>query len=75
MSLEKEIALFNEHRDEWCQSSRGKFDVIQDENIVHPFSDDWETGLRAGLKYFGVPRPFLVKQILEVDPVYFIGAA
>jgi len=51
----------------------GKYVTIQGDTILGPF-DDWETGLKAGYKNFGALRPFLVKEISEVDRVYFIGA-
>lgn len=73
MALEKELEIFEEHRDEWCDSNRGKFVVIQGEIILEPFFDEWEDGLKAGYTRFGVTRPFLVKQIFAVDPVFFIG--
>ena len=74
MALENEVAVFEEHRLEWCQSHMGKFAVIQDE-VVIGFFDEWEQGLKAGYKAFGVSRPFLVKEVLEKDRIYFIGAA
>jgi hypothetical protein len=73
MALERETEVFNEHRAEWCKEHTGKFAVIQDDTILHPFFHEWEAGLRAGIKSFDLNRPFLVKEILETDRVYFIG--
>jgi hypothetical protein len=75
MALENEAALFEKHRLEWSEGHTGQFAVIQDETILEPFFEDWETGLKTGFEHFGVQRPFLVKEIRETDRVYFVGAA
>ncbi len=71
MPLETEVAVFEKHRLEWCYSHRGRFAVIQDETVLG-FFDEWEQGLKAGFKAFGCSRPFLVKQVFAVEPVYLI---
>jgi hypothetical protein len=74
MSLEKELEVFEQHRSEWCESNLGKFAVIQDDTVVDEFFSEWGLALRAGYRNFGADRPFLVKQILYVDPVHFVGS-
>ena len=51
----------------------GRWVVIQDETMEGSFSD-WETALKVGVEKFGVARPFLVQEVVPVDPVIFIGA-
>ena len=74
MALENETAVFNSKRSEWLPKFEGRFVAIQDENILG-FTVTWEEALRGGFKAFGCDRPFLVKEILENDRVYFIGSA
>lgn len=72
--LEHEVAVFEAHRQEWLEDHQGEYVVIQGDRI-RGFFDDYEEAFKAGLRSFGVQRSFLVKQIWEVDPVYFIGTA
>ena len=68
-----ELKVFQENRDEWLQSNAGKFVVIQDSTIAEGFFDTYADALRAGLKEFGANRSFLVKQVYETDPIYFVS--
>ena len=70
--LETELRVFEDHRDEWSRTRREKFAVIQDETVLG-FFDEYADAFRAGLERFGVGRSFLVKQILQTEPVYFIA--
>ena len=75
MALEHEVEVFELHRHEWADSHLGKFVVIQDDTVLDDFFDEWEQALRAGYAAFSFARPFLVRQVFHVDPVYFIGVA
>jgi hypothetical protein len=70
--LARELAVFEEHRLEWALQHPGKFVVMQGDEIVDGFFDDYGDAVRAGLKNFGAQRPFLVKQVWITDPVYFV---
>ena len=66
MALEAELAYFNEHRAELLAQHAGKFVVIQDSGLVGAF-DSSEAAYEYGVSRFGL-TPFLIKQVLEVDP-------
>jgi hypothetical protein len=70
--LETELRVFEQHREEWSRSHRGRFAVIQDETVLG-FFDEYADAFQAGLARFGVGRDFLVKQIWKTEPVYFVA--
>jgi len=73
--LSVELAYFNEMRHLWIDAGhRGDFVVVQDRTALG-FFPTYEDAFKAGSKILGVARPFLIKQIFEVDPVVFIGGA
>ncbi|MGC2230597.1 MAG: hypothetical protein WBA09_03770 [Candidatus Acidiferrum sp.] len=74
MALELEVKVFEDNRQEWSASHHGEFVVIQD-RIVLGFFPTWEDGIKAGYASFGADRAFLVKEVLLVDRVYFVGMA
>jgi hypothetical protein len=71
--LDIELKVFEEHRQEWSRTNRGKFKVIQGETILDEFFDEYADAFRAGLERFGVSGIFLVKQIWGTEPVYFVA--
>jgi hypothetical protein len=72
-SFSEELKVFQQHRDEWLRSNVGKFVVIQDSTIAEGFFETYADALRAGLRTFGVSRNFLVKQVWETEPIYFVS--
>jgi hypothetical protein len=68
----KELGVFEEHRQEWSRSSPGKFVAIQGEDVAG-FFGTYADALRAGLKKFGVRHEFLIKQVWQTEPVYYIS--
>jgi hypothetical protein len=70
--LETELRVFEEGRQSWVQTHLGKFVVIQDETVLD-FYDQYEDAYRAGVKGFGANRSFLIKQVWETEPVYFVA--
>lgn len=70
--FEVELNLFEEHRKEWSAAHPGEYVVIQDGNILEGFFKEYADAFKAGLREFGVRRPFLVKQIWMTEPVYFV---
>ncbi|HVC47074.1 MAG TPA: hypothetical protein VND90_07480 [Terracidiphilus sp.] len=71
--LEAELRVFEEHRKEWSSAHPGEFVVIQGEVVLDEFFVEYGDAFKAGLKRFGVGRPFLVKQVWITEPVYFVG--
>ncbi len=67
MALEKELATYQAKLPELKQHE-GKYVLIQGDKIVDTFNT-YEDALKAGYKQFGL-EPFLVKQILMVEPVF-----
>ena len=67
MALEKELATYKSKLAE-LKVHEGKYVLIQGENIVDTFTS-YEDALKEGYKEFGT-SPFLVKQILAVEPVF-----
>jgi hypothetical protein len=68
MALEKEIATYQANLAELKQHE-GKFVLIQDDKVIDLFTS-YDDALKEGYKQFGL-TPFLVKQILAVEPVYY----
>jgi hypothetical protein len=69
--LQKELRVFEQHKQEWLQSHPGDFVVISDVSVAG-FYPDYESAFRAGLDRFGVRGSFLVKQVWAEEPVYLI---
>lgn len=67
MALEKELETYRNKLPE-LKAQEGKFVLIQGENVVDTFTS-YEDALKEGYKLFGL-RPFLVKQILAIEPVF-----
>jgi hypothetical protein len=72
MALEKELATYQAKLAELKQH-QGKYVLIQDETVVDFFTS-YDDALKEGYRRFGL-TPFLVKQILAVEPVYFFTRA
>ncbi len=69
--LQRELRVFEQHKQEWLQSHPGAFVVISDTSVAG-FYPDYESAFRAGLQKFGVQGNFLVKQVWAEEPVYLI---
>jgi hypothetical protein len=64
-SLEKEVAFFEQHREDLVNQANGKFALVKGESLVGIFETQTEA-IRAGYRNFG-NQPFLVKQIVLAD--------
>ena len=71
--LSAEISVFEQHRAEWLLSHPGEYVVIQDNTVLPEFFASYADAFRAGLKRFGAPQGFLVKQIWVTEPVYLVS--
>jgi hypothetical protein len=71
--FEVELKVFEEHRKAWSSTNPGEYVVIQDDVILDGFFREYAEAFKAGLRRFGVRRPFLVKQVWVNEPVYFVA--
>jgi len=54
-----------------AEEHSGKYVVVQDRNVLG-FYPSFEDAFRAGVGALGITRDFLVKQVLQHEPVYFV---
>jgi hypothetical protein len=69
MAFEKEMETYNSRRDELLKEE-GKFVVIQGDQVAGTW-DTYDDALKAAYSRFKL-EGFMVKQILTVDPVYYV---
>jgi hypothetical protein len=69
--LAVELEYFAQHRAEWLAHRGGQYVVIKDNNPLG-FYQTFEAAYRAGAGTYGIETDFLVKQILEYEPVFFV---
>jgi len=69
--LGAELNLFDGHKAEWLEQHRGSYVVIKGENVLN-FYSTFEDAYRAGAERWGTDTDFLVKQIVEQEPVFFV---
>lgn len=73
--LSEEVQLFNNRLPYWLGSPQyAKWAVIQGQKVLG-FFDTWQEAVSAGTRNFGIRQPFLVRQVLEKQPTYFVGNA
>lgn len=69
MALEQELQTYEKEKQKLLSESRGKFVLIKAEEVVGAYVSH-EDALTEGYKRFG-NQEFLVKEIIEVEPVNF----
>lgn len=69
MDLEKEQRYFEKHKNEFLQKYANQYVLIMGNELVGAFLTP-EAAYVAGLDKFGI-QPFLVKQVLDKEPVAF----
>jgi len=69
--LAVELDYFSRHKSEWLQHKTGQYVVIK-ENEPLGFYPNFEAAYRADAETFGFETDFLVKQILEHEPAFFV---
>lgn len=72
MSLEVEIKYFESHKSDLLKNHTGKFALIKGDQFIGAY-DTMQAAFDEGIDKFGVV-PFLIKQILEVEPIEKIPA-
>ena len=66
-----ELDHYAQHKTEWLAQRTGHYVVIKNREILG-FYPDFEAAYRAGASTYGLDTDFLVKQILEHEPVFFV---
>lgn len=69
--LAAELEYYAQHKAEWLAHRTGHYVVIKDSRVLG-FYPNFEAAYRAGAASYGLNRDFLVKQILEREPVFFV---
>jgi hypothetical protein len=66
-----ELQTYAQHKAEWLAHKTGRYVVIKGSGPLG-FYLDFEAAYRAGAATYGLEIDFLVKQILEHEPVFFV---
>ena len=69
--LDRELAFFEQHKSEWLTNYENQFAVVAGDKVAG-FYADYESAWDAGTKEFGLQANFLIKQICQHEPVYFL---
>ncbi|HTZ96031.1 MAG TPA: hypothetical protein VMB18_06520 [Terriglobales bacterium] len=69
--LAVELEYYSQHKPEWLAQKTGQYVVIKDTDLLG-FYPDFEAAYRAGAASYGLDKDFLVKQITEPEPVFFV---
>jgi hypothetical protein len=69
--LAVELEYFSRHKPEWLVRKTGQYVVIKNGTPLG-FYPNFEAAYRAGAATYGLNTDFLVKQILEHEPVFFV---
>jgi len=69
--LAVELAYYAQHKTEWLALKTGRYVVIKDHGLLG-FYPNFEAAYRAGAATYGLNTDFLVKQVLEHEPVFFV---
>lgn len=69
--LSVELAFYEKHKTGWLASHAGEFVLVCGRQEAG-FFPSYETAFEAGLRVFGLSKEFLIKQVLEHEPVFVI---
>ncbi len=69
--LAKELGYYALHKKKWLERHRGQYVVVKDSEVLD-FYPTFETAFHAGADAWGLSTDFLVKQIVEHEPVFFV---
>ncbi len=69
--LAGELEYYELHKREWLRQHSGDYVVVKGDRVLG-FYAAFEAAYRDGANSFGVGADFLVKQILEHEPVFFV---
>jgi len=69
--LAVELEYYAAHKSDWLRKYSGNYVVIKESSVLG-FYSSFEAAYRAGATTYGISTDFLVKQVLEHDPVFFV---
>ena len=69
--LAVELEYYSQQKSNWLRMRSGQYVVVKDRTVLG-FYPNFELAYRAGAGAFGIHTDFLVKQILEHEPVFFV---
>jgi len=69
--LSAELEYYESHKEEWLSSSRGRYVVIKGHTVLG-FFDAFEAAYRAGALEWGVDTDFLIRKVVEHEPVFVV---
>jgi hypothetical protein len=70
-SLAEELSWYESNKAGWLKSHQGQFVLIGGKKAAG-FFPSYEAALEAGLGAFGIGTDFLIKQVVEHEPVFVI---
>jgi hypothetical protein len=70
-SLSNELSWYESNKSAWLDSHSGEFVLIGGKETVG-FFPSYEKAFEAGLEAFGIGTDFLIKQVVEHEPVFVI---
>ncbi len=70
-SLSGELSWYESNKSTWLDSHSGEFVLIGGKKTVG-FFPSYEKAFEAGLEAFGIGTDFLIKQVVEHEPVFVI---
>jgi hypothetical protein len=69
--LAQELDFYERHKIKWMDAHAGEFALVGGEEAAG-FFPTYEAAFEAGLQRFGLSRTFLIKQVVEHEPVFVI---
>jgi hypothetical protein len=69
--LAAELQVYALHKNEWLKGYPGRYVAIKGSEVLD-FYPTFEAAYSAGAGAWGVNMDFLVKQIVEHEPVFFV---
>ncbi len=70
-SLAEELFWYESNKTDWLKSHQGQFVLIGGKKAAG-FFPNYEAAFEAGLAAFGLGTDFLIKQVVEHEPVFVI---
>jgi hypothetical protein len=69
--LAAELQVYALHKNEWLKDYPSRYVVIKGDEVLN-FYPTFEAAYSAGAGAWGINTDFLVKQIVEHEPVFFV---
>jgi len=70
-SLAEELSWYEANKADWVKSHQGEFVLISHKNVAG-FFPSFHSAYEAGLTNFCINTDFLIKQVVEHEPVFVI---